>query len=137
PRRVLDDAGRDATRGSVLRLQVEPDLYRTPPLLDLTYSGEPGRPADSRPLQLVLRPPTLQGAVLLGQVRWQVALPSSWMPLHASGGYEVDQKWAWWGPLLAPRPAMTGPELERWLTGGEQASPAQENEPSLVCWRAS
>jgi hypothetical protein len=139
PLQLLNDARQAGDVGRRVRLQVEPDLYRQPVVLDLSYSFEP-RPADSRgTFQATFKPPQLVDAVLLGRVRWQVELPARWIALYPQAGYTVEQRWGWSGWLiapLAPRPAATGAELDGWFTA-EEAPGTVESEPSLVCWQTA
>ncbi|MCI0458958.1 MAG: hypothetical protein L0Z62_18525 [Gemmataceae bacterium] len=127
---------RDGTSGGV-RLLIEPELYRKPVLLDLTYQIDPNRTANPETLQATLRPPVLRGAVLLGRARWQVELLPGWIPLYPGGGALLEQRWAWWHGLWAPRPVVTSADLEHWLTGSDAAAATEEGEPSLVCWQTT
>ena len=33
------------------------------------------------------------------------------------GGFVVEQRWGWWGWLLAPRPAVSSAQLDQWFEG--------------------
>jgi hypothetical protein len=137
PRELLDDSGRMVDMGRLARFQIDPALYPNPPVVEVKYKIDASRLVARSFFQLTLQPSTLLGAVLLGRARWQVDLPAGCLPLYARGGYQFEQEWGWSGPLLAPRPAVTGNELERWLTGDEKAIGADEGEPSLVCWQTT
>jgi hypothetical protein len=121
----------------VLRLQVEPDLYRGAVLLDVRYQVDSSRLAGNGSWQLTLRPPRLRDAILLGRARWQVDLPAGCMPICSRGDASLEQHWGWWGWLPAPRPALSHKELEQWLGAADVNAPAEEGEPSLVCWQAT
>lgn len=129
---LVDESGREAEVSRLVRLEVEPELYRKPVVLDLAYTLGTGRAEGNTSWQAQLRPPQLAGAVLLGRVRWGVELPSGWLAVHV-GGAGVEQRWAFWGGLPTPRPAATAEELESWFAQSEAAAAAVESEPSLVC----
>jgi hypothetical protein len=131
----IDENGTEQEIGKLLRLQVEPDLYRKPVLLELSYQADSGRLAGNGWWQVMLRPPVLRNAILLGRARWQVDLPAGWIPISPRGGSNVEQHWGWWGWLPAPRPALNGAELEQWLGATETLTTTEEGEPSLVCWQ--
>src|SRR5262249_46498308 len=78
----------------------------------------------------------LPGTVLLGRARWYVELPQGWLPLHVAGA-AVEQRWAWWGWLLAPRPAVSSEGLESWFAGPDTPALPNEGEPRLVCWQGA
>jgi hypothetical protein len=136
PVHFVDEGGREMEIGKVLRLRVEPDLYHKPVLLEVAYPADTSLMEGSGLWQLMLRPPELPDAVLLGRVRWQVDLPAGWLPISPRGGSIAEQRWGWWGWLPAPRPAWSSSDLEQWLDPDRHGS-AEENEPSLVCWQAA
>lgn len=147
---TVDANGKEVENGSIIRLNVEPDLYRKPVVLDVRYQIAPGRTRGNHFLQSVFYPPMIsvprsdgaaaRGDVFLGRVRWQVGMPSGWIFLFHNGGYNSELRWDWRGGLLAPRSAVSGTDLERWLGGSgsavEDASPPDESMTSLVCWRS-
>jgi hypothetical protein len=116
-------------------VRVNPELYRHPIILEVTYNLGPEDPDLAGLLRTTLPPPVLRGDdVFVGRVRWQVTLPASQVALPPGGHVVSEQRWARRGWLLAPEPAVTGRELEQWLTGadgGDEAAPA-----SLVFWAA-
>jgi hypothetical protein len=132
---VLDENGR------VLRLNVEPDLYQKPVVLELHYQLAPGREGNGRCLS-TLQPPLLRGNAFLGRVRWQVGLPASWLPLYAGEGITMEQRWGLRGWLPAPRAAVAGADLERWFSADSGTPPSEEDleaagTPSLVGWQTN
>ncbi len=133
-RRFLDEAGRDAETGRTVRLDVEPELYRKPVVLDVHFMLD--LTPNDRGVGLVapLRPPVVAGAILLGRARWAVEMPPDWMPVYA-GGATTEQRWGLWGWLPAPRPAASAEDLEMWFSG-QTPSLLEESEPSLVCWQS-
>ncbi len=108
--------------GSILRLPMEPELFHKPALLEVRYRITPALAKGASRWATVLAPPVPQGEVLLGRVRWQVALPPGWVPIYQSGSQLSGQRWHWLRGLLVPRPAATTADLERWLTAGTTAA---------------
>jgi hypothetical protein len=129
---------------TVARLEIEPDLYRRPIIVEIHYEVPPGAIRGSNPIATTLRPPLLRGALFLGQARWQVELPSAWICVYQGGSNAGEQNWSWHGGLLKPRPALTGGDLNHWLLAeAGNGSPLRESivrrgetEPSLVGWQA-
>lgn len=148
---VADAAASDALRWA--RLKIGPELVARPAVLDVVYQLTPTQPAvrgmgyavGQVALQTTLYPPELRGCRDHVPTRWDVRLPSGWVPLYTGSGFQFEQRWGWRGWLLAPRPAVSGAELEQWFSGGasERAalSPAEVAEsdaggtPSVVCWK--
>lgn len=142
---VVDDAGRENANGRILRLPIQPELYLSQVAwLDVDYQlGPPSEPrvgwANWR-VQTALTPPRLRGPVFLGRVRWLLTLPGDWTPLTAGSNVAFEQRWSLRGWLLAPGPAATAADLERWLTS--QDAPVAEpvdrgGTVSLVCWQST
>jgi hypothetical protein len=120
--------------GKTVRVLVRRGLYTVPVVLDVSYEVPADHPEADGMFRTGLYPPVLLGDVFVGRVRWQVALPPAWVALPPGGHAGAEQRWAVRDWLLAPEPALTGPELEQWLTGadgGEAAGPT-----SLVFWGA-
>lgn len=140
-RMQMSEGGDDASGGTSLRLDLEPDLYQKPALLDLRYRIDPGRTKGNRFLQSTFYPPVLGGDVYLGQARWQVKMPAGWVLLSQDGGSRSEQQWQWRGFLLTPCSAVSDAGLERWLgTPDTLEEPSPEptlDETSLVSWRAA
>jgi hypothetical protein len=137
PRHIVDESGREADSGKVIRLLVEPELYHAGSILEIRYTLDADHLEDHGGLLTTLHPPLLPGAVLLGQVRWFVDLPPAYMPILAGNGYQVEQQWGWWGPLLAPSPAVAGSELDSAMRGAQRPPSGPPREPGLVCWRTT
>src|SRR5262249_47190856 len=125
PMHFVAENSRETDIGKVLRLEVEPDLYRKPVLLDVRYQVDSSRLDGNGLLQLTLHPPVLPEAILLGRVRWQVDLPAGWLTVCPRDGATVEQRWGWWRWLPAPRPAWSNTELEEWLGDAETPAPAE------------
>jgi len=67
-----------------------------------------------------------------------VTVPDSWVVLHHSGEPSGSRTWGRRGGLLAPRPATTAADLERWFgaeSHGKDDTP-EAAEPSVVSWEA-
>lgn len=113
---TIDEEGNEIPNGRIVRLHVEPELYKKPVVLELRYQMTPGRPDGSGRLQTTLSPPRLRGNVFPGRVRWQVGMPPSWVPISLGGQTTVEQRWGFRGWLPAPRSSAAPADLERWFT---------------------
>jgi hypothetical protein len=121
------------------RLLLPDSLPRLPVVLEVTYQLPPSRSSFANSLQTVFQPVTIPGLLAGVPVRWQLDLPPSWVPLPLDG----DASWTWGrrGWLLAPEPATTNGDLERWLWGEDDTTPSTLSDeeaaqvPSYVCWR--
>jgi hypothetical protein len=125
-------------------LDLEPYLFadgsfRPPParFLNIAYKMPGDRAVGGWHVQSTFTPPFLLGKVLYRQIRWQVTLPPGWVSLSHDGGHFAEQKWAWRGRLLGPRPAVSPADLARWFGGPEGAAGESPDEPNLVCWQSS
>jgi hypothetical protein len=135
---VIDEDGSESETGRIARLRVEPELYRTPTVLELRYQIGPGRMDSQGRLQTTLYPPQLRGGVLLGRVRWLVSLPAEWVAYCPGSRVSVEQHWGLRGYLLGPKAAATALDLERWFNARADTEP----EPAaaggeLVCAQAA
>ena len=137
PLTFLDANGREAEIGKTARLSVEPELYRQPVILDVSFQIDQARLEDPSHWQTKLRPVVLRYAVLLGRVRWQVEASGDMVPLLALDGYTREQRWGWRGWLWGPRPVAAATDLDQWLQGGIAAPAPDANDPSFVCWKSS
>jgi hypothetical protein len=135
----VDDGGQKAALSKVGRVTLEPDAAGGPAggVLEIDYVLAAGRAAGSSALQSTLLPPLLHGDAGLATTRWQVTLPPGWVPLSQDGGLGPDYAWGRRGWLLAPRPAVTSADLERWLTPERPAPAGGEGglAPAVVGWR--
>jgi hypothetical protein len=135
----LDAAGEGSKRA---RLEIEPDLYLKPMILEIRYQVAQGSVNWSRAGFTWLQPPQLREAAILGQVRWRINVPEGWVPLIQDDGYSLGQRWIWQGGLCVPQPTVTSVDLDRWLETGTSESTSTtfrsqaDREPDLVCWRA-
>jgi hypothetical protein len=123
-------------RGRTVRVRVDPDTHGRPVILEVNCQPATGT-LKSGWLRTLLQPPVLDGVVILGRVRWQVDVPPGWLPLSPGGGHTPEQRWGRYGWLLAPRPAATAADLDRWLAGTAPEPAAETLEPGLVCWSAT
>jgi hypothetical protein len=112
---------------------VELELYRRPTVLELRYEAAPGRVAGSGMLYCTLVPPRPRGEVLMGPVRWAVALPAGWTPVCLTPDTVPEQRWSLRGWLVSPRPIAGANALEEWFHGSEGGGRPAEGEPTLVC----
>src|SRR5207302_1065372 len=56
---TVDAGGKEVENGSIIRLNVEPDLYHKPVILDVRYQIAPGRTRGNHFLQSVFYPPLI------------------------------------------------------------------------------
>jgi hypothetical protein len=146
---AVDESGQPSDTGRIARVPVPADFGRKPLILDLSYQLLSGRAPDSGLLQTMVVPPVLRSDVGRVPVRVQVRLPANWVPLYLEGGLSVEQRWGWRGWLLAPQPALSSAELERWLYSGfesgfargeradpEAPGPDDADPAGLVCSRS-
>jgi hypothetical protein len=136
PAHFLDQNGKETEIGQLLHVSVEPSLYQGPVLLEVSYQADSNRMDKNSFLQQSLQPPHLIGAIQLGRARWEIDLPPGWIPVPGRTSANVEQRWGWWGWLLAPRPALSRLELEQWLGGTTMLSSPLEGESSLICWQS-
>ncbi|MCS6851426.1 MAG: hypothetical protein NZ700_09705 [Gemmataceae bacterium] len=137
---LVDEQGRPAETGRILRLEIDPAVYRPPVVLDVHCQVM--AKADHRPWapwRTVLTPPQVRGSVFLGRIRWQVGLSGGWLPLHVGGGGVPELAWGWRNGLLYPEASATDRELEHWFMGTEPSDDAAgaAARPSLVCWQTA
>jgi hypothetical protein len=121
--------------GLVARLEVEPELYGRPVVLEVTYQLPTGQPTPEGFWHTTLHPPVLEGPAILGRVRWQVTFAANVVAVAARDGATTEQQWSWREWLPAPEPAASTVELEQWLTGQEPSEAG--GEASLVSGRAT
>jgi hypothetical protein len=115
---VIDEQGKESETGHAIRIRTTAEAAHRPVLLEVRYQLAFGRGEGLGRLVTVLAPPRFLGAVYPGPVRWQVGLGPDRIPVYWGGEAAFDQRWGWRGPLLAPQPAVTGADLERWIGGG-------------------
>jgi hypothetical protein len=107
-------------------------LYRKPVVLDVRYQNAARGEGQGR-FQTTLTAPRLRGHVLLGRVRWLVALPPDWVTFCPSSRVTVEQRWGWRGNLPAPRPGPSARDLERWFTAADVDLDGSGPAAELVC----
>jgi hypothetical protein len=136
---AIDDSGQRAANGRMTRLTLTTPLAGKSSVVDFVYQAAPGRLAGNHLLQSTLIVPVPRGDLGQAPVRWQVALPASWVPIAFSGSLAAEQQWGWRGWLLAPRPALAPGDLERWFFGAEAVVHLDEQQPwggiSFTGWR--
>lgn len=135
--RVVDASGQASETGTVLRFDIEPELYHQAVVLDLSYEGSSSEA--SGPLQYILHPPVLRGGVLLGKARWEVELPPGSLGFFSGRDDRPALSWQWRGGLLTPVTRTTRADLEGWFAGAAEhgtRSPGDNETAGLVCWRS-
>lgn len=71
-------------------------------------------------------PPLLSNSVFVGPIRWQVTVPQGTIPFLVSGATpEFHWRWRIWG--LAPVPARSSSELEKWFQAGDEIPTGEES----------
>src|SRR5262249_5053888 len=135
--------------GRIARLRMGPELVHRPVVLDFSYQLVQERTAGSGLLTSLLRPPQVPAALPNVPTRWQVDLPSTWLPLAPEEGPDSERVWGRRGWLLAAKPTVTVGDLERWFAGSENgpngtspgptsvSAEAAARVPALTCWRSS
>jgi hypothetical protein len=134
----------DNQGATTARLEIEPDLYAKPVLLEICFELPPRAQGAMASWLTTVRPPCLGGDLLLGSIRWQIELPAGHMSFVQRGGNTAEQQWIWHGGLLTPEPAVTSGDLDRWLMANaddsaaeDMSAPGQNKEPNLVCWQTA
>ncbi len=145
--KIGDDPGLPGEEGAgrLARVDLGPLLVQPDSLLEISYQLPPEELTGRGGLvQVVLLPPVVVGAPPRVLTRWQVHVPVNWVVLGPEGGPGSERAWGRRGLLLAPRLAITGADLERWLIGPRPESPSPKGPesagpdtgtPSLTCWR--
>jgi len=129
--------------GRFARIPLAASADNGPLLLRLEYQLPPGRTGGSGLLQTALQPPSARGEIGWNPIRWQVALPSSWLPLDADANFRAEQLWGWRGWLMGLKPAPSNGDVEGWSLGREAVGmpPTAEGEaassPSLIGWQST
>jgi len=141
---IHDDPDIPEGEGRLARLDLDPALIKPESILDISYQLPPASLTGRGGLmQTVLLPPVVRGAPTRVLTRWQVNVPAGWVVVGPEGGPGSERTWGRRGLLLAPRLAITGSELDRWLVAPDGTLPrdvaSEEAEwpmlPSLTCWR--
>jgi hypothetical protein len=123
------------TSGMVARIELDFGQNGKPLLLEIRYQLPRDQPTAEGFLHTTLNPPSIDGDVVVGKVRWLVTFSPNVLALAARGDARNEQTWHLrdWLPTLEP--AARPSELEFWLTGKELAEPAGDS--SLLCARGS
>jgi hypothetical protein len=126
--RAADDKAWD-----VLRLKLEPAHFAQPVVLEIVYRVPVGAQESKWGLGTTFTPPRWLGDVDLGQVRWQISLPSSAFAVPVGTRLRADYAWGLIGWLIGPVPSESNAELEAWLTGSPVGAAAVTAPPvSLI-----
>jgi hypothetical protein len=133
--RPVDEAGKEVGVSRTARVQVPADLGGKSAVLEVGYTLLPGRAV----LQTLLQAPQLRGDPGAAPVRWQVALPASWVPL-SQDALGSEYGWGRRGWLLALRPTVSTADFERWFAGSDSVRPEDVKpyaDPTVAVWRSS
>jgi hypothetical protein len=140
---AVDESGKPAEVSKIARVPLAASADHGPVLLRLEYQLPPGRTGGSGLLQTALQPPVVRGETGWNPVRWQVAFPSSWLPLDTDANFRAEQRWGWRGWLVGLKPAPSNGDVEGWSLSSEATGmpPTTEGEaagpPSLVGWQTT
>ncbi len=108
----------------VLRVQLHPDQVKLPALFEISYTI-PAEALDRNSFwRTTLYAPILRSEVVIGQMRWQLSVPTPQIAAALGRNSQADVQWSLQGWLPTPEPSVTAGELEGWLTGKE---PTQAN----------
>lgn len=131
--KVVDEEGRDVELGHIVRIAVEPELYRQDVILELRYQ----LPRDGGSWQTQFLPPRLRGHVFAGRVRWQLDTPPDWVVVATGRDTWPEQSWGLRGFLIGPKPAVAANDVERWFSGNvEQPLPqGSVGQWDVVAWQ--
>jgi hypothetical protein len=140
---AMDESGKPADVGKIARVELTASTDESPVLLRVEYQLPPGRTGGSGLLQTALQPPVVRGEAGCNPVRWQVALPSTWVPLDTDASFRAEQRWGWRGWLLGLRPAPSNGDGDGWSLSPEAKDmpPTAEGDvagaPTVVGWQTT
>jgi hypothetical protein len=140
---ALDENGKPSDMGRMARISLGASADSAPVILRVEYQLAPGRSGSGGLLQSALQPPIVRAEAGWNPVRWQVALPSAWLPIDADAAFQADQQWGWRGWLWCMRPALSNGDAEGWSMGpdavGMPLTPEGETagSPALVGWQTT
>jgi hypothetical protein len=134
PMRAPDESTPTDPSGRLVSFRVDPELYRGPVVLEVSYQPVQGTADVQAWRQTSLQPPQLRGAVLLGRARWLVEGPTGWLPLCSGSTLTPELRWGRRGWLPAPLPEATAAELETWLAGTGSVPSPEGGPGSWVGW---
>jgi hypothetical protein len=114
---VVTDNRQPIEGSKVVRLEIPEEVAARRFSLALSYQipAERVQRESTGLLWTVLIPPQLRGDLGRFPVRFQVHLPTAWVPIYPEGGLDFEQSWGWRGWLLGPHPALGDTDLERWF----------------------
>jgi hypothetical protein len=140
---AVDETGKPADVGRIARVGLNASADQGVALLRMEYQLPPGRTGGSGLLQTTLQPPVVRGETGWNPIRWQVALPATWLVVGTDTGFRLEQRWGWRGWLLGLRPAPSNGDGEGWSLSSEakEMPPTVEGEaagaPTLLGWQTS
>ncbi len=132
--RPVDEAGKEAAVSPIARVEVPAELVGKSAILEVNYTLLPGRSV----LQTLLQAPQLRGDPGAAQVRWEVALPPSWVSL-SQDALGPDYGWGRRGWLFALRPTVSTADFEKWFAEPDAVPPDAVGfpEPSVAVSRSA
>ena len=109
----------------IVSLTIPADLVDLPAILEITYAMPPEALERNTFWRTTLHAPAFQSEVVVGQMRWQWIGPHNSSVVMFQPKARADWQWTLQNWLPAPEPAVTGADLDAWLTGKESAAPAE------------
>jgi hypothetical protein len=131
---VLDDSGRESDVGKKIRIRYPLELIH-PEVLEIRYELDAVQLAGNGPAKSTFYPPRIRNAILLGRLRWDIAVPLGWVPIYCGSTATAEQRWGWMGWLLTPRPALSPRALEQWLEKADGVPSEGERNSDFLAWQ--
>lgn len=110
-RQMLDGAGK------VMRVQLHPDLVKTPAMLDISYTIPPDALERGNVWSTTLQALVFRSDVVIGQMRWQLTTPTPVLAVLPGRNVQTETRWSLQGWLFAPETVAV--DADAWLTGRE------------------
>jgi hypothetical protein len=143
PAMAVDEDGRPIEGGWIAQIPLGAPAAMGEIVVRLEYQLPPGGTAGTGLARTLLQPPTLRGQAGWNATRWQVALPSTWLPIDAGREFRTDYRWGMRGLLPGPIPDLGWADQEGWSFGEDAKTmpPTVEGDPvaspSLVGWQTA
>jgi hypothetical protein len=140
---AVDENGRPMEGGQIARIPLDASADKGEIVVRLDYQLPPGGTAGTGLVRTVLQPPLLRGQAGWNAVRWQVTLPSTWLPVDAGPEFRTDYRWGVRGLLPGPIPDLGWADQVGWSFGEDAKTmpPTAEGDPvaspSLVGWQTA
>ena len=104
---------------NVLRLELHPELVVLPAVLEIQYTIPADALERSSSWKTTLHAPIFRPEAVIGQMRWQLSVPTPVIAASLGRNVRADTEWALQGCLLTPEPSVSGADLDTWLANKE------------------